>query len=50
MGEVEGQFNMFQCENVSRFIEKPAPGESDSRNASVVFYLFRPDSLAFVNK
>ena len=35
---------------LNSFIEKPAPNESDSRNASVVFYVFRPDSLAYVNK
>ncbi len=39
---------------ITRFLEKPSESElatlTKSRNASVVFYVFRPDSLSYVGK
>ena len=35
---------------ISRFLEKPKPDETTSRNASVVFYFFRSQTRKFILK
>lgn len=35
---------------IVRFLEKPNPDETSSRNASVPFYCFRPDNLARIDE
>jgi NDP-sugar pyrophosphorylase family protein len=35
---------------ITQFREKPRPDETSSRNASVVFYFFRAETRAFINR
>lgn len=35
---------------ILKFFEKPKENETESRNASVVFYCFRASSLAYIEK
>ncbi|KAK7069818.1 hypothetical protein SK128_016027 [Halocaridina rubra] len=37
-----------QTNRIVKFLEKPSPGETNSRNASVVFYVFRSETVSLI--